>query len=108
WRAVSWVLGPATGRKGVEAVDRLGKGLGIVHRPATYPAPKLRPIATAHDPLVGIASPAGAALADAEVAPDQVDEMIIGQVLITAAGMNPAQHAARLAGFPMRPPLSSS
>ncbi|RDE10129.1 acetyl-CoA C-acetyltransferase [Pelagibacterium lacus] len=42
---------------------------------------------------------ARAALADAGVAPERVDEMIMGQVLTAAAGMNPARQAARLAGL---------
>jgi len=51
----------------------------------------------AHD-LGAIA--ATAALADAGIAPDRVEEMIMGQVLTAAAGMNPARQAARLAGLP--------
>lgn len=42
---------------------------------------------------------ARAALADAGIAADLVDEMIMGQVLTAAAGMNPARQAARLAGM---------
>ena len=42
---------------------------------------------------------ARAALADAEIAPERVNEMIMGQVLTAAAGMNPARQAARLAGL---------
>ena len=43
---------------------------------------------------------ARAALADAGIAPDRVEEMIMGQVLTAAAGMNAARQAARLAGLP--------
>src|SRR5690606_5179515 len=42
---------------------------------------------------------AKAALADAGIAPERVNEMIMGQVLTAAAGMNPARQAARLAGL---------
>ena len=41
-----------------------------------------------------------AALERAGLAPDQVDEVILGQVLTAAQGMNPARQAARLAGVP--------
>jgi acetyl-CoA acetyltransferase len=41
-----------------------------------------------------------AALADAGVAPDEVDEVILGNVLTAAQGMNPARQAAIHAGIP--------
>lgn len=41
-----------------------------------------------------------AALERAGLAADQVDEVILGQVLTAAQGMNPARQAARLAGVP--------
>lgn len=41
-----------------------------------------------------------AALADAGIAPDAVEETILGQVLTAGAGMNPARQAARAAGIP--------
>ncbi|HVW91560.1 MAG TPA: beta-ketoacyl synthase N-terminal-like domain-containing protein, partial [Devosia sp.] len=40
-----------------------------------------------------------AALADAGLAPEQVDEVVFGQVLTAGQGMNPARQAARLAGI---------
>ena len=40
-----------------------------------------------------------AALADAGLAPDTVDETILGQVLTGGAGMNPARQEARAAGL---------
>jgi acetyl-CoA C-acetyltransferase len=40
-----------------------------------------------------------AALADAGLAPDAIDETIMGQVLTGGAGMNPARQAARAAGL---------
>lgn len=40
-----------------------------------------------------------ATLADASLAPDAVDETIMGQVLTSGAGMNPARQAARAAGL---------
>lgn len=42
---------------------------------------------------------ANAALADAGIAPEKVEEMIMGQVLTAAQGMNPARQAARLTGL---------
>ncbi|GGA44095.1 acetyl-CoA C-acetyltransferase [Pelagibacterium lentulum] len=42
----------------------------------------------------------GAALGKAGIAPAQVDEVIMGQVLGAGAGMNPARQAARAAGVP--------
>lgn len=42
----------------------------------------------------------GAALGKAGIAPAQVDEVIMGQVLGAGAGMNPARQAARAAGIP--------
>jgi acetyl-CoA C-acetyltransferase len=47
-----------------------------------------------------------AALADAGVAPDEVDETILGQVLTAGQGMNPARQAARLAGLPDAAPAA--
>jgi acetyl-CoA C-acetyltransferase len=41
-----------------------------------------------------------AALADAGVAPEEVDEVILGNVLTAAQGMNPARQAAIHAGIP--------
>ncbi len=40
-----------------------------------------------------------AAVADARVAPDEIDETILGQVLTGGQGMNPARQAARSAGL---------
>ena len=45
-----------------------------------------------------------AALAAAGIAPDAVDETIMGQVLTAGAGMNPARQAARGAGVPDKSP----
>ncbi len=42
----------------------------------------------------------GVALGEAGIAPAQVDEVIMGQVLGAGAGMNPARQAARAAGIP--------
>ena len=41
-----------------------------------------------------------ATLGQAHLAPDQVDEVILGQVLTAAAGQGPARQAARSAGIP--------
>lgn len=41
----------------------------------------------------------GAAIADARLEADQVDETILGQVLASGQGMNPARQAARKAGL---------
>ena len=41
-----------------------------------------------------------AALSRAGIAPDAVDEVILGQVLTASAGQNPARRAAMLAGIP--------
>ena len=48
-----------------------------------------------------------AALADAQVAPAEVDETILGQVLTGGQGMNPARQSARLAGLPDAAPAAS-
>jgi acetyl-CoA C-acetyltransferase len=45
-----------------------------------------------------------AVLERAGVAPDAVDEVIIGQVLTAAVGMNPARQATLMAGLPQRVP----
>ncbi|MSO71486.1 MAG: acetyl-CoA C-acyltransferase [Alphaproteobacteria bacterium] len=42
-----------------------------------------------------------AALACARLAPEDVEEVVLGQVLTAAAGMNPARQAARAAGIPV-------
>ncbi|AEQ52326.1 acetyl-CoA C-acetyltransferase [Pelagibacterium halotolerans] len=42
---------------------------------------------------------AKAAIADAGISPEHVEEAIMGQVLTAAAGMNPARQMARLAGM---------
>lgn len=42
----------------------------------------------------------GAALADAKVEPAEVDELILGQILVAGQGQNPARQAAVGAGFP--------
>ncbi len=47
-----------------------------------------------------------AALADAQVAGDEVDETLLGQVLTAGAGMNPARQAARAAGIADRAPAA--
>ncbi|WP_423065121.1 acetyl-CoA C-acetyltransferase [Devosia sp. CN2-171] len=41
----------------------------------------------------------GAAIADARIEPDQIDETILGQVLTGGQGMNPARQAARRTGI---------
>ena len=41
-----------------------------------------------------------AALTRAEVAPDEVDEVVLGQILTAAQGQNPARQAAMAAGIP--------
>ena len=46
----------------------------------------------------------GAALERAGVAPDEVSEVIMGQVLTAAAGMNPARQASIGAGLPVETP----
>jgi len=48
-----------------------------------------------------------AALADAGVAPDEVDEVILGQVLTAAQGQNPARQASIAAGVPQEVPAWS-
>jgi acetyl-CoA C-acetyltransferase len=48
----------------------------------------------------------GAALADAGLAPEEVDEIILGQVLTAGQGMNPARQAARRAGLPDAAPAA--
>ncbi|WMT89588.1 acetyl-CoA C-acetyltransferase [Pelagibacterium sp. H642] len=64
------------------------------------------PIGTLNGALASLAAhqlgaiAVSAAMADAGVAPERVNEMIMGQVLTAAAGMNPARQAARLAGLP--------
>lgn len=63
------------------------------------------PIGALNGALSGLAAhelgaiAARAALADAGIAPERVSEMIMGQVLTAAAGMNPARQVARLAGL---------
>ncbi|GGF20269.1 acetyl-CoA acetyltransferase [Youhaiella tibetensis] len=47
-----------------------------------------------------------AALADARVEADAIDETILGQVLTAGAGMNPARQAARKAGLPDAAPAA--
>ena len=47
-----------------------------------------------------------AALADARVAPEDVDEVILGQVLTAAQGMNPGRQASRAAGLPDAAPAA--
>ena len=42
----------------------------------------------------------GQLLADTNIEPDQVDEVILGQVLTAGAGMNPARQASLAAGIP--------
>jgi|TARA_A100001391_G_scaffold63912_1_gene39888 acetyl-CoA C-acetyltransferase len=46
------------------------------------------------------AAAAKAAIADAGVSPEHIEETIMGQVLTAAVGMNPARQTARLAGLP--------
>ena len=41
-----------------------------------------------------------AALTRAEVTPDEVDEVVLGQILTAAQGQNPARQAAMAAGIP--------
>ena len=53
--------------------------------------------------LLGAAA-IGAALADAQLAADEVDETILGQVLTGGQGMNPARQAAVAAGIPYEAP----
>ncbi|HEY0920743.1 acetyl-CoA C-acyltransferase, partial [Devosia sp.] len=48
-----------------------------------------------------------AALADAQVGPDEVSETLLGQVLVAGQGMNPARQAARQAGLPDAAPAAS-
>jgi acetyl-CoA C-acetyltransferase len=48
-----------------------------------------------------------AALASAGIAPDAVDEVILGQVLTAAQGQNPARQAAMAAGIPKEVPAWS-
>jgi len=46
------------------------------------------------------AAAAKAAIVDAGVSPEHIEETIMGQVLTAAVGMNPARQTARLAGLP--------
>ncbi len=48
-----------------------------------------------------------AALADARLAPEEVSETLLGQVLVAGQGMNPARQAARNAGLPDAAPAAS-
>ncbi|HWG75002.1 MAG TPA: acetyl-CoA C-acyltransferase [Acidimicrobiales bacterium] len=48
-----------------------------------------------------------AALARAGVAPDQVDYVYMGQVVLAGAGQNPARHAAHKAGIPLTTPAAT-
>jgi acetyl-CoA C-acetyltransferase len=48
-----------------------------------------------------------AALAEAGVSPDEVDEVILGQVLTAAQGQNPARQASMAAGIPQEIPAWS-
>ena len=48
-----------------------------------------------------------AALADAKVNPDEVDEVVLGQVLTAAQGQNPARQASMEAGIPKEVPAWS-
>ena len=50
-------------------------------------------------PMLG-ARAISAALADANVSTDEVDEVVFGQVLTAASGQNPARQAAMAAGIP--------
>src|SRR5947199_4115618 len=63
----------------------VGKYLGAF---ADVPAPKLGAVAVAE------------ALRRAQVAPDRVDEVIMGNVLQAGVGQNPARQAALKAGLP--------
>jgi len=63
----------------------IGKLLGSL---ASVPAPQLAAVAIR------------AALADAQVAPKQVDEVILGNVLSAGVGQAPARQAALAAGLP--------
>ncbi len=47
-----------------------------------------------------------AALGDVRMAPEEIDEVILGQVLTAGQGMNPARQAARLAGLPDAAPAA--
>jgi acetyl-CoA C-acetyltransferase len=67
----------------------IGKLLGGL---STVPAPRLA------------AAAIQAALADAEVAPDAVDEVILGNVLSAGVGQAPARQAAIFAGIPASVP----
>ena len=59
---------------------------------AAMPAPELGAVVIKH------------LLASANVSPEQVDEVILGQVLTGGAGQNPARQAAMRAGLPQRIP----
>jgi len=63
----------------------IGKLLGSL---ASVPAPQLAAVAMR------------AAIADAQVAPEQVDEVILGNVLSAGVGQAPARQAALVAGIP--------
>jgi len=63
----------------------VGKLLGAL---STVPAPQLAAIAIR------------AALSDAGLAPDEVDEVILGQVLTAGVGQAPARQAALAGGLP--------
>src|SRR3990172_7913269 len=62
---------------------------------AEVPAPKLGAVAIAE------------ALKRAGVKPDQVDEVLMGNVLSAGLGMNPARQASLAAGIPDSPPATS-
>ncbi len=48
-----------------------------------------------------------AALADTNIAPGEIDETLLGQVLTAGQGMNPARQAARAAGLPDSAPAAA-
>ncbi len=62
---------------------------------STVPAPKLGAIAIAE------------AMRRAKVAPEDVDEVLMGNVLSAGLGMNPARQAARLADIPVSVPATA-
>jgi acetyl-CoA C-acetyltransferase len=81
-------------------------------RSVVIAAARRTPIGSLNGVLSGVpahelgATAIGAAIADAGVAPADVEETIFGQVLTAGLGMNPARQAARRAGIPDSAPAA--
>lgn len=76
-------------------------------------AAKRTPIGSFLGSLAGVSAPQlgavaiKALLAETGVAPEAVDEVIMGNVLTTGVGQNPARQAALAAGIPMEKPATT-